>query len=183
MKITYVIDDKNARAALERFRPAVERNIEVSMDRAGIEVADEMRGEASEHDVFGNLKESIRMRQFAPLSRFIGPTASYARAAEEGTGPAAGKARYYPNPDNLLQFLTQSPAARGFGWAKKYSAKRDSQDLELWFRSRALAWAIYQKGTRAHPIVAPTAAKMEPRVLDLMRFGVDAGVKEAFSNV
>jgi hypothetical protein len=181
MKITYTIDDKNARAALARFRPAMERNIEQFMDRAAIEVSDEMKGEASEHDVFGTLKESIKVRQFAPLSRFIGPTVNYARAAEEGTGPAAGKARYYPNPDNLLQFLTQSPAARGFTWAKKYSAKRGNQELELWFRARALAWAIYQKGTEAHPIVAPTAAKMQNRVLDLMRYGVDAGVKEAMA--
>lgn len=181
--ITLKIDDQAARAALARFRPVVERNIEQSMDRAATELSDEMRNLAAEHDVTGTLKESVIVRQFGPLSRFIGPTANYARAAEEGTGPAAGKARYYPNPDNLLQWLTQSPAVRGFGWAKKFSAKRGGQELELWFRSRALAWAIYNKGTKAHPIVAPTAEKMTPRALDLMRFGVDAGIKEAFGNV
>lgn len=181
IKITCTINDKAARDALAKARPVMEKNIEQQIDRAGIEVADEMRGAASEHDVFGTLKESVSVRQFAPMSRYITPTANYARAVEEGTGPAAGLARYYPNPDNLLQFITQSPRARGFGWAKRYSKKRGGQELELWFRSRALAYAIYMKGTKPHPFVAPTAVKMEPRVLELARYGVDAGIREVWN--
>jgi len=181
MEIRYIIDDQAALAALARAPEVMTRNLEASLDRAASEVEDEMRGEASEHDVFGTLKESIRVRQFAPLERFIGPTANYAVFAEDGTGPAAGKARYYPNPDNLLQFLRQSPAARGFGWAKKASPKRGGQDVDLWFRSRALAWSIYQHGTQAHPIVAPTAEKMKGRFFALMDEGAQNGISEAMA--
>lgn len=179
--IRYVIDDQAAQDALARAPEVMKRNMEASLDRAAQETADEMRNAASEHDVFGTLKASIEVRQFAPLERFITPTANYAPYVEDGTGPAAGKARYFPNPDKLFDFIRQSPAVRGFGWAKKDSAKRGGQELEVWFRSRALAWSIYQHGTQPHPFVAPTAEKMTGRFFALMDEGVQRGVDEVMA--
>jgi len=181
VKIAYILDDKAALAALARAPEVMTRNLEDGLDRAAHEAEDEMRIAASEHDVFGRLKESVEIRQDAPLNRFITPTANYASYVEDGTGPAVGRARYFPNPDKLRDFIQQSPAVRGFGWAKAGSAKRGGQELEVWFRSRALARSIYMKGTQPHPFVAPTAVKMRSRFFALMGDAAQRGVNEVMA--
>jgi len=178
MKISYTIDDKAALDALARAPTVMDKHLEAALDRGGQEVGDEMRRAASEHDVFGTLKESIEVRQLAKLERFVTPTANHAPYVEDGTGPAAGRARYFPNPERLYDFIRQSPAVRGFGWARKDSPKRGAQELDIWFRSRALARAIYMKGTQPHPFVAPTAEKMTARFFALMDEGAQRGVEE-----
>jgi len=178
MKISYTIDSKAALDALARAPAVMDKNLEAALDHAALETEGEMRIRAGARDVFGTLKESIEIRQLGPLQRFITPTANYAAYVEEGTGPAAGRARYFPNPDNLRDFIQQSPAVRGFGWAKAGGRKRGGQELEVWFRSRALARAIYMKGTQPHPFVAPTAEKMTPRFFALMDEGAQHGVEE-----
>jgi hypothetical protein len=180
MEQSYTLDDESTRAALNKAPGVIAQNLELALDRAAQEGADMMIAEASKSDVTGNLKSSIRVRA-STLSRFITPTVNYAEAVEEGTGPAAGKARYYPNPDNLLDFLRQSPAARGFKWARKSSSKRGEQDMELRFRSRALAMSIYMKGTKPAPFVAPTAEKLTSRFFEVMDVGVERGVMESMA--
>ena len=178
MRFTYTVSNEKTIASLERMPGVIGEQLEVALDRAALEGATLMRAEASKHDVFGTRKESIKVER-AALERFITPSVNYAAAAEEGTGPAVGKARYFPNPDNLLDFIRQSPTARGFGSARKNSKKRNEQDMELWFRSRALAMSIYMKGTKPAPIVAPTAENMKSRFFALMDDGVARGVRLA----
>ena len=105
---------------------------------------------------------------------------NYGRAVEEGTGPAAGKQKYYPNPDSLQQYLMMTPSMRGFSWGRRGSAKRGEQELDIWFRSRALAWAIYNNGTKAHPYMAPALKSKRSRLFELVQQGVDQGIKEVF---
>lgn len=178
MIVRYTIDEPAVLAALAHIPAEMDKQLNSALDRAALETAREMRRAAAERDVFGTLKNSIWIEKRA-LERFITPSVNYARFVEEGTGPAAGKARYFPNPDNLLQFLRQSPRARGYSWARKGSAKRGGQELELWFRSRAMAMSIYMKGTKPHPFVAPTAAKMKSRFFAVMDEGVARGVGHA----
>ncbi len=180
MQIHYTLDDANALAALEKAPEVMKRNMELALDRAAFEGADVMRAEVSQHDVFGTLKNSIAVRS-SLMARFITPTENYSAAVDEGTGPAAGKARYFPNPDNLLDFLRQSPAARGFSWARKSSPKRGGQDVELWFRSRAMAMSIYMKGTKPVNFVAKTEEKTKERFFEVMNEGVDQGVREVMA--
>lgn len=178
MKLTYTVSNEETFASLERAPGVIGQQLEEALDRAALEGATLMRAEASKHDVFGTLKESIKIER-AALERFITPSVNYAAAVEEGTGPAAGKARYFPNPDKLLDFIRLSPKARGFGWARKNSKKRGEQDMELWFRSRALAMSIYMKGTKPAPFVAPTAEEMKSRFFAVMDDGVARGVRLA----
>lgn len=178
MIVRYSIDEPAVLAALARIPAEMDKQLNGALDRAALETAREMRRAAAERDVFGTLKNSIQIEKQA-LERFITPSVKYARFVEEGTGPAAGKARYFPNPGAILQFVTHSPRARGFDWARKGSKKRGDQNRELWFRSKALAFAIYMKGTKPHPFVAPTAAKMKSRFFAVMDEGVARGVGHA----
>jgi len=179
MKIAYTID-KAALDALARAPTVMDKHLEVALGRAAQETAKEMRVAASERDVTGVLKNSIKV-EASPLARFVTPSVNYAAAVEEGTGPAVGRARYFPNPDNLLDFIRQSPAVRGFSLARKGSAKRGEQELDVWFRSRALALSIYMKGTKPHPFVAPTADKMRDRFFAAMDRGVESGINEVMA--
>lgn len=181
MKLTYTLSDEKALAALARAPGAMEKHLDAALERVAIEGANEMRAEAGKHDVFGTLKQSIGVRKTARLERFISPGVNYAIPVEEGTGPAVGKARYFPNPDNLMQFLRQSPRARGFSWARKNSRKRGEQDVELWFRSRALAYSIYMKGTQPTHFVANTAEKLKGRFFAGMDAGAQRGVDEVMA--
>lgn len=178
MKINYTLSNEKTLASLERMPGVIGQQLEAALDRAAEEGAILMKLESSKHMVFGALTDSIKVASSA-LERFITPSVNYAAAVEEGTGPAAGKARYFPNPDNLLDFIRQSPRVRGFSWARKNSKKRGEQDVELWFRSRALAMSIYMKGTKPAPFVAPTAEKMKIRFFELMDDGVARGVNLA----
>lgn len=173
------IDISRARDALGRIPAAVERAVEVKLWRGAEEVAIEAKELAPK--LYSNLVNSIRAQHIGALHYEVVTGVHYARGVEEGTGPVAGKARYYPNPESLLQFLRMTPSMRGFSWARLNSAKRGGQDLELWFRSRAMAMAIYNKGTKPHPFMKPAADNKRSRVIELVNQGVDEGLREAFA--
>lgn len=135
--------------------------------------------------VFGTLAQSIRVEALSGLpDGQIGHEAAagtaYAPYVEEGTGPAAGRPRYYPNPDALMDFLAASPKARGFKWAATGSFVRTTQKLELFNRARALAWAICQRGTKPAPYMRTAAAESDEAVRSVLRAAVQRGTEEAF---
>lgn len=136
-------------------------------------------------DLFGTLRQSIltfvaRDLPEDTLGAESRSGAKYAAYVEEGTGPAAGHRPYYPNPDALLQVLRSSPRSRGYKWAKKGSKKRGGQELELWFRSRAWAMAIFAKGTKPYPFMRPAAVRSEAAVRAVMSEYVGMGIAEVF---
>lgn len=180
MRISIKVDDKLARAAMQRTPGVVERHMELGLERGADEVAREARSNASKRDLFGTLRNSIHVEHPGLLRYVVATATNYAKAVEEGTGPAVGNKRYYPNPDSLQQYLMQSPKMRGHKWARKDSAKRGGQELDIWFRSRALAWYIYNHGTKPQPFMAPAAAEKEDRVRQLVRASVMDGVREVF---
>lgn len=155
MRVDVRVDDAGARAALSRAPEMVERALEAALQRS----AGMMRQAAQEKldgtQGFGTLRNSLLERRIEPLHWRVATGTNYARSVEEGTGPAAGKKKYYPNPDSLRDWLMTNPRYRGHSWARAGSEKRGNQELDIWLRSRAWAWGIYQKGTKAHPYMTP----------------------------
>lgn len=196
--ITVTIHDEAARKAVGNARSAIEFAVSQQLARGADEVAREAKRLAPK--LYSTLASSIRAERVGALHYRVSTGMNYARAAEEGTGPAAGKARYYPNPESLMQYLRMSPSARGrlgrimgptrdgwnsaFSgdgkWGRKGSKRRGGQELELWFRSRAMAWAIYNKGTKAQPYMAPALEAKRSRLFDLVQQGVADGVRGVF---
>ena len=182
------LDDARIRWAFSRAPGVVERHVEAGLDWAASVVAADARRKAP--TLFSTLKESINAVREESLQRVVRSDAKsntksgvkYARYVEEGTGPAAGHARYYPNPDALLEVLRASPSSRGYKWAKKGSRKRGGQDVELWLRSRAWAMAIYARGTRPHPFMRPALEENRDRCAELVRREALNGVREVFGS-
>lgn len=160
-------DSDRAREALARAPDVMARNLSIKLDRAAEEVAREMREQAPK--AFSNLVNSIRVIREDDLSRLVAPGVNYARYVEDGTQPGT-----MPPWENLTAWLKQK-AFSGVG--RRFIRAQHGDEL----RDRAFGLAHYIKlhGTRAQSFVAPTAQKMQARVIALLREGVDAGIKEA----
>lgn len=175
-QITVKVNSKHAQEAFRKAPVRMRQMVDDALWRGGEEVAREARTLAPK--LFSTLTNSIIVRREFPLYVRVSSGVNYARAVEEGTGPAAGRARYYPNPDSLQQYILHSPKMRGHKWAKPGSTKRGAQELDIWFRSRALAWHIYHHGTKPQPFMAPAAEAKRSRVIELVNAAVYQGVRE-----
>lgn len=174
------IDDARVRWAFSNAPEVVERHVEAGLDWASAVVAVDARKKAPA--LFGTLAQSILAVREEALQRTVRAGLRYARYVEEGTGPAAGHARYYPNPDALLDVLRASPASRGYKWAKKGSRKRGTQEVELWLRSRAWAMSIFVHGTKPHPFMVPALQENRDRCAELVKREALLGVREVFGS-
>lgn len=126
------------------------------------------------------LVNSIIAAQVAPMDWEVKAGVLHAEYVESGTGPAAGREKYYPNPDNLLAYLMTHPKARRFERWKRSDRGRLEQEMTLVRRAQAFAWWIYQHGTKAQPFMAPAADKKRSAVEGLIRQSVDQGIAEVF---
>lgn len=183
------VDAAQAQWAFGRAPDVMARFVALGTRQGAQVVTDAARSNTSEAggfaDLSGNLRESIDTRPMEDLGPDeVGHEAragvQHAVFVEEGTGPAAGHGRYYPNPDALLAVLTHSPRSRGYKWARKGSAKRGGQEVELWLRSRAWAMSIYAKGTRPRPFMRPAAERSEAAVRGVVADWVGRGIAEVF---
>lgn len=173
------------RAAFERAPEVMLRHMSAGAEQGAQVVAAAARL-GVKRDIFATLRNSIHVARLGGLPPdAVGSEArtavGYARYVEDGTGPAAGRPRYFPNPDSLLQYLTHSRSTRGFKWAGKAgSAARGGQEAQL--RDQAFAWArsIWLKGTRAHPYMGPAVSRSGARVLQVLRQAAQRGVAEVF---
>ena len=156
MKLHIEIDSARAQQAFERAPRVMNKHLGLALDRAAEEVAREARQAAPK--AFSTLAQSIRAERDGELARIVAPGVNYARPVEEGTKP--GK---MPPREALLPWLKQKTGATG---------------RELRNRSFLLARYIQRHGTKAHPYMEPTVAKMRPRVLALLIQGRDRGVQE-----
>lgn len=172
LQISVTVDQGNL-AALAGFPQALEAGLTPKLDRAGEEVAREMKRAAPK--AFSTLTNSIRTERDSALVRWVGPGVNHALMVEQGTGPAAGQSPYFPNPLKLAPWLRQH-AGRSVGGTKAGTAARRTLEQVLRDRTWALARHIATFGTRAQPFVAPTAEKMQPRVVALIQEGIDASI-------
>lgn len=173
LKIT--IDDRRARETLARAPGLVTRHVDEHLGRGAGEVAREAKLRAPK--LFSTLTKTIHASRVGPMHWRVVVSANYARAVEEGTGPAAGKKRYYPNPESLRQYIEQAPSMRRHKWSRG-KRKLEQQRLDIWLRSRALAWHIYNRGTKAQPFMAPALAAKRSRLFELVGQGVAAAAAE-----
>lgn len=72
--------------------------------------------------------------------------APHGRYIEEGTGPAAGHAKYMPPPGALRQWVS-----------RKFGIHDPEAVAEV---ERAVRWKIYMKGTEAQPFMRPAFRKV-----------------------
>jgi hypothetical protein len=177
--ITVKVDHARAVAAFRKAPEVMHRHVDAGLSRGAQEVANEARTLAPK--LFSTLTNSILASQVGPLHWRVQPGVNYARDVEEGTGPAAGRSRYYPNPEALQQYIMLSPKMRGHKWAKPGSRARGEQELNIWFRARALAWYIYAHGTKPQPYMAPAVEAKRSRVIDLVREAAARGAREVMA--
>lgn len=180
-EITFRVDEADAVAAFHRAPDVMKRHVGPAVKAGAKRVADAAQAKAAERNVTAGLSGSIHPERVDDLTWRAVTGKAYARYVEEGTGTFAGQARYYPNPDALLDYLKTTPGSRGFKWAKPGSKKRAGQGKELERRAKAWAWSIYTAGgTKPSPYMKPAAEESRDGVLDLMRQAVNAGVAEVF---
>jgi len=154
------------------------RHIQGQLLRAGQEVAREMKRTIAANGsmLFSTLVNSVRMVQDRPMSVLVAPGVRYGRLVDEGTGPAARKPAYMPNPTHLRAYIK---ARAGIRWkGKPGDATRKKQFDEVRDRAWALAIHIKAHGTKPHPFIQPTADKMNSRVHELLRGGVRSGIQD-----
>lgn len=181
MRISIKVDDKLARAAMQRTPGVVERHMELGLERGADEVAVAARRNASRRDFLQTLKESINVERPAPLHYVVITRQSYARAVEEGTGPAAGQAPYFPDWTALIPYV-KSKAVRGGERLKKAGSNaRFFQEREFENRAFQLARYISHHGTKPAPYMKPAMTEKDARVRQLVRHAVLAGVREVFA--
>lgn len=166
MKIELRYDDAAAREALRKAPDVLTKVLGFAIQRGAEDFARAARANVAKHDVTGKLRNSTIARKVSALHWEVHPSSAYAAIFELGSGPAAGRPKYYPNPDNLKDFLMNAPSYRGHGWAAPGSTKRGNQELDIWLRSRAWAWGIYQKGTKAFPFMAPAYQSEKGKVVE-----------------
>lgn len=159
MKLNFEITGiDRAKAAFEKAPGVMNRRLSLGLDRAAQEVAREARSAAPK--AFSNLMNSINWTKEGEFTRLVAPAKNYAVYVEKGTRP--GK---MPNREALAPWLHQKTGATG----------RDLRN-----RSFLLARYIQRHGTKAQPFMAPTAAKMDARVKQILSESVQAGVQEVF---
>ena len=183
--IHITLDDQKVREAFARAPQVMARQVEASLKTGAQEVAVEAKERAPKFQ--SNLVNSIKAMRVGDLHFMVSTGVNYARAVEEGTGPAAGKPRYFPNVQSLFQVLMTSPKSRGFSWArhpkkppKKGFGKRSDQEMELVFRAKAWAWHTYNHGTPKQPFMAPALEAKRSRLFDLIAEGSARGLREVF---
>lgn len=187
-RISIRIDDARAREAFDRAPEVMRRYVSEAAEQGAMTIANAARRSTVFLDAFGTLRQSIHVAPVEGLPpEQVGFEArtgvAYARYVEEGSGPAAGRPRYYPNPDSLRQYLTHSPRMRRFKWkGRAGSDRRSEQEYDIWWRARAMAWSIYMRGTRAKPYMRPAAEQSEARVRQILKGAVARGVAEVFGN-
>lgn len=180
-RIDIRIDDARVLEAFSKAPEAMRRHVGGAVMRGAGDIVTEAQRIVPKSE--SALETSIKQKQIDDLTWMAVAGTAHAAMVEYGTGPAAGKKKYYPNPDNLLQYLMTNTKARGFErWSrsKKQGKDRGSQELEIWFRSRAFAWWIYQHGTKAQPFMAPAAEAKRDRCTELVRAAVSKGLLEVF---
>lgn len=180
MKIEIRVDDKLAQAAFQRMPGAIERRIDEALMRGAEEVARAARDKAAAHDWQGTLKQSIKTAKEGDLHYSVKAGVNYARYVEEGTGPAVGHARYFPDWTNLIEYVKRRAVRGGESLKKAGSKSRFYQEREFENRAFQLARYISHHGTKPAPFMKPALEENESRVRQMVRRAVMDGIGEVF---
>lgn len=176
LKIT--IDDAQVRQALERMPDVVVRHVDSNLWKGSQALAVTARHNASAHDAFATNREAIHARKLGPLHFQVVAGSNYARALEEGTGPAAGKRAYMPDPEKLQDYIKRRHRITFTG--RRDSRKRRGQEREIRERAWGMARAIAKHGTEPYPFMAPALEEHRSRLHQLVQEGAIAGAAAVF---
>lgn len=177
-RIDIRIDDARVLEAFSKAPEVMKRYVGEAVKTGSGEITTEAKARVPQSH--GALLNSIGQEQIDETTWMVVARTEHAAMVEYGTGPAAGKKKYYPNPDNLLQYLMTSPKARGFDRWKRSDRGRLEQEMGMVRRAQAFAWWIYQHGTKAQPFMAPAAEAKRDRCTELVRAAVSKGLLEVF---
>lgn len=176
--ISIRVNGEKAVAAFQAAPDVMIRRIDAATARGANEIATEAKRRAPKS--LSQLVGSIIASKVGELSYEVKAGSQHAAYVEGGTGPAAGRAKYFPNPDNLLMYLMTSPKARGFERFSRSDRGRLEQEMVLVRRAQAFAWWIYQHGTKAQPFMGPAVEIKRGACEVYIRQSVDAGIREVF---
>jgi HK97 gp10 family phage protein len=179
MNIAITIQNRRVTQALEKMPGVIEKRVDAALSTGAREFAVEAKLLVSK--ARSTLMQSIISRRLGLMHFEVTTGTNYARMVEEGTGPAAGRSAYMPNPLFLQDYVKQSPNSkyRAVAFtAKRGSPARSAAEDQVRNRAFALAVHIRKHGTKPHPFMEPTRKKLEPRIRELVGNAVDAGVKE-----
>lgn len=180
MRISIKVDDKLARAAMQRVQGVVERHMDRGLGDGAREVLDAARTSPALRDLYGTLRESIDVEHPETLHYVVSTGTNYAKAVELGTGPAAGLPSYFPDWTALIPYV-KSKATRGGEQLKRAGSNpRFYQEREFENRAFQLARYISIHGTKPAPFMAPAVTEKESRVRQMVRAAVMDGVREVF---
>lgn len=178
MKVSIRLDAVKVQAAFSAAPDVIRGHVDGALLRGAGEIASEAKRRAPK--LFSTLTNSIIVGPAGELAYEVRAGVAYAAYVERGSGPAAGNKKYYPNPDNLLQYLMTTPKARRIArWSRSAKGRAD-QENEIKRRAQAFAWWIYQHGTRPQPFMGPAVEEKRSAVEGYVRDAVAAGVSEIF---
>lgn len=180
IQTTVRVDDKLAIAALQRAPDIVLRHLDAGLGRGAEELARTARDNAAKRDFLGMLKQSIHVEHPAPLHYVVAASANYARAVEEGTGPAAGRAPYFPNVAALIPYVRSKALRGGEKLQRARTPGRARQESGFESRAFGLARFIHAHGTKPAPYMAPALTEKVSRIHQLARHAALAGAREVF---
>lgn len=172
------IDSRQAQAAAAQAPEVLRRHLDGAVQRGAGEIAAEQKRLAPKS--LSNLVNAINVEKSGDLAYMVRQGVSYAAHVVLGTGPAAGRPKYYPNPDNLLQYLMTTPKARGFSRFKRSERGRLEQEMVLVRRAQAFAWWIYQHGTRPQDYVTPSVEGKRDACVEFIRGATQTAFSEVF---
>lgn len=156
--MTFVIDVRQLQQRIARAN----RSIPATLDRFTQRGANEFaRAEKLETPkALSQLTNSVQVTKLGVAYYAVGPKTKYAAAVNNGGRP------HWAPLQPLMDWLRVT--------------KRITDKHELRDRAKGLQRFIAAHGTRANPFVARTRTKMDSRVIELLRTGVDTAFNQAF---
>lgn len=155
--ITVKVDASRAQAAFARAPEVMERHIDAKLARGAEEVMKDAMNRAPK--AFSGLWSSFHAQRLGVRHYEVYQGRNYGRFVEEGTRP------HFPNPDALRPWVERVLGVRGKEAADK-----------AWMIARAIG----RRGTRAQRYMQPAAEASTSRLFELVRQGVDEGLREVF---
>lgn len=158
LRVDFDHDAPRVAALLRRASAVVLEEADVGLARGAEEVARDMKARAPK--ALSTLTNAIIARRSAMLDYQVTAGVNYALAVEKGTGPGGS-----PPHGALLAWIK----AKGIQSTSGASASG---------LAYLIGRSIRRKGTKAQPFAAPALEAMTPRVIELMREGIERGARK-----
>lgn len=157
--------DLSGAARFAQMPRQLDAHLDFAFDRIGLEGVRVMRREAPKFQSL--LTNSVHSERTGPYQVTVAPGVNYAAYVNNGTGPAAGNARYVVNPEKLYEWVKAHPSI-SFRNTRRGSAARAAQYDEIRDRAWALAAYISRHGTKPNDFVGRAATFMEKRAPEIL---------------